>query len=260
MLAMHLPGRQKLYTGVAAALMLGGVGFVGAQWAKPAAPLDLAPVSGDAKPVDTKPVEATPKPEAPKTEVEAPKPAPTEVVVAVAGAVKKGGLIHLPLDSRVDDAIKAAGGAKPDADLESINVAAKAVDGEQIYVPHKVAEPVAKAAEVERIVPRIRGGLIQPSYSIRPIEPDMPSTLGGSLSSASSTPYHESKAKASGPVSLGTASEAQLETLPGVGPATAQKIIAYRQEHGGFGSIEEIQSVKGIGPKKFEKMKPFLKL
>lgn len=92
-----------------------------------------------------------------------------------------------------------------------------------------------------------------------------PSTPEGAPSAGEPSPsaghsHHSAKVKATEPVSLNSASEAELETLPGVGPATAQKILDYRQEHGGFRSVEEIMSVRGIGEKKFERMKPYLKL
>ena len=250
--AMHLGGRQKIATFAAGIAMMGGVGFVGAQWARPSAPLSVEPISGNVPPVDAAPKGAESAVAEP-TPVESSKP--KEVVVAMAGAVKKGGLYRLPLDSRIDDAIRAAGGAKADADLEAINLAAKAVDGDQIYVPHKKAEEPAKAEETTKVAEKYRGGAVRNDYAARPVEPVMPLPLGGSVGA-----LRVSKAKATGPVSLNTGSEAQMETLPGVGPATAAKILEYRQQHGGFASVEEIQAVSGIGPKKFAQMKPFLKL
>ena len=260
---MHLPGKQKINAFGAGILLLAGASYVGLRNAKPDAPMSVAPISGAVPPVET----PSPKIETPTpTPVEEPKP--KGVVVAMAGSVKVPGLLHLPLDARVDDAIKAAGGAKADADLETINLAAKLVDGDQVYVPPKKKDEPAKAVEAEKVVPRYRGGAVSPHYS--PLAVPMPPTLSGSLPGGSLSIGKISvqaahgrgapKAKATGPVSLNTGSEAQLETLPGVGPSTAQKILDYRQEHGGFSSVEEITAVKGIGPKKFDKMKPFLKL
>lgn len=257
MAAMHLPAKQKLAAYAAGVALLGGVSFVGARQLRPDAPLSVAPISGTVPP-------RAPQGEGKPAEIEtptpgvAPEPAPKEVVVAMAGAVKTPGLLHLPLGSRIDDAIKRAGGAKADADLEAINLAAKAIDGDQIYVPAKKKDEGVKAVETTKVGERYRGGTIANDYASRPLEP-MPPALGGHVGKASDG-HSGAKAKASGPVSLNTASEAQLESLPGVGPSTAQKILDYRQEHGGFGTVEEIQSVKGIGPKKFDKMKPFLKL
>ncbi len=255
---MHLTGRHKINALGAGILMLAGLSYVGSKSLKPDAPMSVAPLSGAVPPVETpRPKSGTSTP----TPVE--EPEPEQVVVAMAGSVKVPGLLHLPTDARVDDAIKAAGGAKADADLETINLAAKLVDGDQVFVPAKKKDEPARAAEAEKVAPRYRGGEVSPHYA--PLAVPMPPTLGGSLSTGkiSIEAAHgrgAPKAKATGPVSLNTGSEAQLETLPGVGPSTAQKILDYRQEHGGFSSVEEITAVKGIGPKKFEKMKPFLKL
>jgi competence protein ComEA len=248
---MHLPPKEKLYATGAAIALAGGISFVGISRMRPDAPLSVETISRSTPPVD-----------APKTEpviTDSPKPEATEVVVDVSGAVKKRGIQRLPVGSRVDDAIKAAGGTTADADLDEINLAAKLVDGDPVFIPTKIKTKTTKGdvpppSLTGKIADHYRGGEVKSTYSIRPLTV-MPAPLGGKSGSE-----HPSKAKATGPVSLNTGSEAQLETLPGVGPATAQKIIDYRQEHGGFSSVEEIQSVKGIGPKKFEKMKPFLKL
>ena len=249
---MYLPAKQKFAAYGVGIAMLVGASYVGTKSLRPDAPLSVAPISGDAPLPDAapKPVGAAP--------IEKPKLAPTEIVVAMAGAVKMPGLLHLVPGTRVGDAIKRAGGAKSEADLEAINLAAKAVDGDQIYVPRKKADEPARAAEAARIAPKYLGGEISPHYA--PLTPDLPATLRGSLPTGAPSPSRATaKAKASGPVSLSTGSLAELQTLPGVGPATAQKILDYRMEHGGFSSIEEIQAVKGIGPKKFEKMRAFLK-
>ena len=247
-----MPAKQKFAAYGAFAAMLVGASYVGAKTLRPDAPLSVAPIS-----------EAVTAPEVPKEKTEAapvekPESAPTEVVVAMAGAVKTPGLLHLAPGTRVGDAIKRAGGAKAEADLEAINLAAKAVDGDQIYVPRKKAEVPAKAIEAAKITPKYRGGEISPHYA--PLTLDAPESLPGALPTEAPAPSRTAaKKKASGPVSLSTASLAELQTLPGVGPATAQKILDYRMEHGGFSSIDEIQAVKGIGPKKFEKMRTFLK-
>ncbi len=189
---------------------------------------------------------------------EVPAPAPTEVVVHVAGAVKKPGVVKLKPSDRVQDALTLAGGANSDADLENINLAAKLVDGTQLHIQRKA--PAQKAGSLRASSPPRLAGVAAPyrggveSVSVYSIKP---ATLAASEEKAAKP------AKASGPagpVSLNTSTSEQLQTLPGVGPATAQKIIEYRHSHGGFGSIDEILEVKGIGPKKFEKMRPFLKL
>jgi competence protein ComEA len=164
------------------------------------------------------------------------KPTPAQLIVHAAGGVNKPGLLHLPPEARIDDAIKAAGGAVVDADLDQINLAAKLTDGEQVFVPRKNhPEDAAKIGDTYK---------------------------GGLVGEAQAAPHASrgSHKQPSGPVSLNTATASQLESLPGVGPSTAHKIMDYRQEHGGFSSVEELMAVKGIGPKKLEAMRRYLKL
>lgn len=299
--------------------MLGGISYAGIHSLRPDAPMSVAPISGTTPPVTTL---SPPEGKASETSMPPPteSPGPKEVVVAMAGAVKIPGLLHLSSDARVGDAIKRAGGAKPDADLDEINLAAKLSDGDQIYVPHrktgrseeKIAdsERSPRATRTARIAPRYRGGELLPHYA--PLPPLTPPPLGGTPpAKEGSSPYRDlpvstelppqteapprseppsfggpssrddlpsfdsppprpssrgtrghggAKARPAGLVSLNTASEADLETLPGIGPATAQKILAYRREHGGFRSIDEITAIRGIGPKKLETMRPYLRL
>jgi competence protein ComEA len=138
-----------------------------------------------------------------------PAPSGRAVMVHVGGAVSRPGLYRVEESARVDDAIRAAGGALPGADLDSINLAAHIRDGDKIAVPLR-GQAVAAAAS---------------------------GTAPG--------------AKPGGIVNLNSAGAAELDTLPGVGPALAQRIIAYRQEHGGFRSVRDLLKVPGIGPSKY---------
>lgn len=133
------------------------------------------------------------------------------VVVYVSGAVASPGVLTLPASSRVIDAITAAGGATPEADLESINLARILVDGEQIRVA-VVGETPPAASEA--------------------------GTPAGTC------------------VRLATATEAELQTLPGIGPALAQRIISYRATHPRLSTVEELDDVPGIGPSLIEKIRP----
>lgn len=133
------------------------------------------------------------------------------VVVYVSGAVASPGVLTLPASSRVIDAITAAGGATPEADLESINLARILVDGEQIRV-----------------------GIV-----------------GESPPAAS-----EAGTPAGMCVRLTTATESELQTLPGIGPALAQRIISYRATHPRLSTVEELDDVPGIGPSLIEKIRP----
>ncbi|MFA5801469.1 MAG: ComEA family DNA-binding protein [Thermoleophilia bacterium] len=135
--------------------------------------------------------------------------------VHIIGAVARPGLYEAEPGSRVADALALAGGPTPAADLNQVNLAAKIADGQQLVVPETGAAGAAVTG------------------------------AGGSGASGA----------AGQPVNLNSATQAQLEELDGVGPKTAQKIIEYRDAHGGFKSIEEMMEVPGIGPAKFEQIK-----
>lgn len=157
-----------------------------------------------------------------------------ELVVSVMGNVEHPGLVTLTAEARVADALSIAV-LKPDAELLALNQARKLSDGEQIYVP-RVGEELPPA-------------LMMPSPLV-PMEP----TSGAGSANGTGSPG------TTGVVNLNTAGVAELNQLPGVGEKTAQAIIAHREAIGGFRSIEQLLEVKGIGPSKFEKMRPLLKV
>jgi len=146
------------------------------------------------------------------------------VVVDVAGKVRHPGLYRLPPGSRVDDAIRAAGGARPGVRLDGLNLAAKLVDGQQVAVG------IAPAAGGGGIAGGGSGG-------------------GGGGASGGST---------GAPVNLNTATLDQLQTLPGVGPVLAQHILDWRSQHGSFSSVDQLDDVTGIGDVKFAALKPLV--
>ena len=218
-------GEKFGYVGLASALLL-GVTYVGSQQLKRPAPIVI---------------EQNPTATAPKTVSVSPTlPIVRELVVHVAGAVKKPGVFKFPADGRVLDAIEKAGGTQPDADLESINLAAKLEDATQLYVPHKDT--------------KLNSTSIAPAYS-----PDKSrESYASKPKSEGKTETHSGAKHPTGVVNLNTASSEQLQTIPGIGPSTAEKIIEYRHEHGGFASVDELTVVKGIGEKKLEKMRKWL--
>lgn len=166
----------------------------------------------------------------------------SEVVVDVKGAVKTPKVVRLPAGSRVADAIEKCGGSLPGAKTESLNLAAKLEDGTQLLVPDTSEAPVP--APETSALPYAGGKAATNAYLAKP-------RTGRSSSAGAPAP---------GSISLNTADAATLDRLPGVGPATAEKILEYRKAHGGFSSIEEVLAVKGIGPKKLEAMRKYLKL
>lgn len=151
---------------------------------------------------------------------------PDEFVIDVAGAVREPGPVPVPADGRVEDAIRAAGGFRADADPERVDRAALLSDGQRVYVP----------ARGQTDIPVVVG----------------PSGGTGSPAAGAAGPSVGEAA----PVNVNTAEEAELVTLPGVGPATAQAILDHRRTNGPFGSVDDLLGVKGIGPAKLETLRP----
>jgi competence protein ComEA len=149
--------------------------------------------------------------------------APGTILVHVDGAVKRPGLYSLPEGARVADAVEAAGGPRLPADLRAVNLAEALVDGQKLEIPKKGAEAV-------------------PAAPALPTTPVPSSTAPGSVTM----------------VDLNTADAVALETLPEVGPVTAAAIIEYREQSGGFSSVDELLDVSGIGPATLEAMRPFV--
>ncbi|MFD8260602.1 helix-hairpin-helix domain-containing protein [Streptomyces griseoluteus] len=147
-----------------------------------------------------------------------------QIVVDVSGKVRAPGVRRLPSGSRVADALRAAGGVRPGVREEGLNRARFLVDGEQIVVGASGAPlPVGVGVGVGA---GAGAGAVAPA--------------GGGPSA---------------PVSLGTATVEQLDTLPGVGPVLAQRIIDYRTRHGGFRSVDELRQVDGIGDRRFSDLR-----
>ena len=152
------------------------------------------------------------------------------VVVAVAGKVKRPGLVRLPLGARVDDARRAAGGALPGTDTGLLNLARLLVDGEQVLVG--ITPPPGSALS--------SGGTLAP---------------GGS---AGGGPGRQGVPGAK--IDLNAASVAELDGLPGIGPVLAQHILDWRTEHGRFASVDQLREVPGIGEAKFATLRDKVRL
>lgn len=202
------------------------------------------PVSTVPAPTGLTPAPAqTPLPPAP-----VPSPAvplkPVLLYVHVAGAVRHPSLYQLPPGSRVWHAVKAAGGATDKADLDALNLAQKLEDGEKVFVP-------THAAEAAQTAP--------PSASSPAAVAFVPAPVGKAAKGTSGKPAKLTSA-AQGLVDINTAGADSLERLPGIGPAMAGRIIAYRQQAGRFASPDELMQVSGIGPKKYAKIALLVKL
>ena len=149
-------------------------------------------------------------PPAPAARVERSPGAAAGPIVHVAGAVRRPGVYRLRPGARIDDALREAGGATRRADLSAVNLAAKAEDGRQVLVPERPRPGAAATA--------------------------------GSATAATPAPGQ--------PLNLNTATLEQLDTLDGIGPGLAQAILDHREENGGFGSVDELAQVPGIGEKR----------
>jgi competence protein ComEA len=150
---------------------------------------------------------------------------PGPINVYVSGAVRQVGVYQLPPESLVADAIRLAGDFTAEAASERVNLAQRLVDGMQIHVPR--LQEVGVGGEAEQPVIQV------PAQALS-------GEMGDSL------------------VNINTAGPAELDALPGIGPATAANIIAHREANGPFARIEDIMDVSGIGPAKFEQMKELI--
>ena len=151
-----------------------------------------------------------------------------KIVVHVSGAVRNEGIFELQANSRVADAIEKAGGLTEQADTELLNLASKLEDGMKIHVITKEE--------------KLNSGVV--------INQNIITTQNKAITNSTQTQK----------VNINTASQTELETLPGIGPSTALKIINYRNENGKFKSIEEIKEVSGIGDSKYNQIKEMISI
>jgi competence protein ComEA len=152
------------------------------------------------------------------------------MVVSVIGLVQQPGLVTLTPDARVADAVAAAGGPLHGADTVGLNLARHLADGEQIVVG--IATPAGQ-----------------------------PPALGSSVGGARDAPQSPTTpTKPAGPLDLNTATTAELDALPGVGPVTAAAIVAWRSANGRFATVEQLGEIDGIGPARLEKLRPMVRV
>lgn len=146
-----------------------------------------------------------------------------KIAIHMTGCVKNPGIIELEDGARMDDAIQLAGGLTEDADLTNVNLAYKVEDGQKIYIPsiHDIEEKEIIQENQEEIF---------------------------------------GEENETGKVNINTAKQTELETLPGIGPTIALRIIEYREENGKFTNIEELKEVEGIGEAKWEQIKDFIEI
>ena len=146
-----------------------------------------------------------------------------EIIIHVSGSIKEEKIVSLPEGSRVNDAIEAVGGVTKEADLTNVNLAYILEDGEKIYIPKKGEE-------------------IPNNNSEKTV-----------FSNSTASSFNKTEK-----ININKATQAELETIPGIGPSTALKIVDYRNENGKFKSTQDIKNVPGIGDSKYENMKEYI--
>jgi competence protein ComEA len=151
---------------------------------------------------------------------------PSVVVVSVVGKVTRPGLVSVAEGARVADVLTAAGGPQPGVDVSQLNLARRVGDGEQIAVGIPAAPDALPAAAA-------------------------PSGSGGGAAGS---------APAAGPIDLNSAGVDQLDTLPGVGPVTAQRIVEWRTRNGRFARVEQLREIDGIGERRFEQLRTLVRI
>lgn len=162
-----------------------------------------------------------------------PKPKNSKIVVYISGAVASPGVITIGGDKRLDDAIKMVGGLAKDADINRINLAMNLEDSQHYIIPYKGQDDQG-------------------------LEAGQSGQARGQVSGSGGQVGGPGQGSSDGKININTADEKSMESIPGVGPATAKKIVDYRTKQGKFASIEDIKNVSGIGDKKFESMKDFI--
>ena len=165
------------------------------------------------------------------------------IKVHISGAVNNEGLIELEENSRVADAINKAGGVKENACMEEVNLAYLLEDGTKVKIPTK-----------EEVQTQKNNNLESPSSSAEIVKSNNVNFGKSSGSKISVSSNNKNNLK----VNINTANQTELETLPGIGTATALKIINYRKENGKFKNVEDIKNVKGIGESKFNNIKELI--
>lgn len=157
-----------------------------------------------------------------------------KIAIHITGEVKKKGILYLDKGSRIADAISAAGGTTQNANLDQVNLAYILEDGQKIYIPNKNEKIEAGAYIIANSGNNV---LVEDGKN------------NSNTNSSKSTKGANQK------VNINSANQTELETLPGIGPSLAQRIIEYRKSNGKFEKIEDIQNVKGIGDSKYSNIK-----
>lgn len=237
-----VPGRLRVLVGRSAVIVLviGALSWISISLIFNPAPdspagIQSIALSSAPTPPNSKDSEQVPSPQDPASSAAFPSTAESQaegtkdaqkLIIHIIGAVKTPGVYELPLGSRVRDAVSSAGGLDTNAAPENINLAANLADGQQVRIP-KRGEKLSNA-------------------------PESPVTPGAQPTTSSESQQRENSGSSSSAtgarINVNTAQSAELQSLPGIGPALAQRIIDFRQSNGPFRSLTELDGVSGIGP------------
>jgi len=228
----HLTPKERLAYAVIACGLLFFFGYVGAQHLQSAAPIAIKPS------IET----ASHEPHVPRTgsqertvsnEANSSHALSSTILVDIVGAVRHPGLVRLTQGARIADAIDAAGGVTPDADVDQVNLAAYAVDASRIVIPVQPTDDEGNS-EAERVV--------------------------GTGGNPPSPPVGRGKTPpALGSVDLNSADADALANIPGIGPTTAQRIVEFRNEQGPLTSVDDLRGIRGFGKNRIEQIRPYFR-
>ncbi|MGL6235148.1 MAG: helix-hairpin-helix domain-containing protein [Segniliparus sp.] len=174
-----------------------------------------------------------------------------EIVVSVVGAVRRPGLARLAPGARVSDALEAAGGLSPEAEASELNLAQRLEDGDQVVVG-AAATPVTPALPQAQAAPPASPARRAPAAKQAP-STDSRCECGGNRQPGGPHPKRA-------PTSVNTATEAELDAVPGIGKGIARAIVQYRASHGRIRSLDELAKVKQVGAGRLKKLRPYLRL
>jgi competence protein ComEA len=172
--------------------------------------------------------------------------------VHISGAVALPGVVEMPAGSRLVDGVDACGGLADDAACDYINLASVLIDGTHIYIPRHsdIATLREQGISVEQVL--LAGGGYDDLTALQVRNTTTTSDAATASSSNTAT-------TGSGfPINVNTADSSTLQTVPGIGPVTAQRILDYRNQHGPFTSLDELTMISGIGEKRLADIKPYL--